>query len=42
LLSPGWNTNNLPAPVINGTQNYLLLNPTNPVQFFRLFGGSSF
>jgi Subtilase family len=42
LLSPGWNTNNLPAPVINGTQNYLLLNPTNPAQFFRLFGGSAF
>jgi hypothetical protein len=42
LLSPGWNTNNLPAPVINGAQNYLLLNPTNPAQFFRLFGGSAF
>jgi hypothetical protein len=36
LLSPDWSTNSLPASVITGQQNYLLLNATNPEQFFRL------
>jgi hypothetical protein len=36
LISPGWNTNNLPVAVITNGQNYLLLNATNAAQFFRL------
>lgn len=33
-----WSTNNLPAPSYTNQLNYLLLNATNPMQFFRLFG----
>jgi hypothetical protein len=36
LISPDWNTNGLPMPVITNTLNRLLLNATNAQQFFRL------
>jgi hypothetical protein len=38
LLSPDWNSNSIPASVITNRQNYLLLEATNPAQFFRLSG----
>jgi hypothetical protein len=38
LLSPDWGTNSLPASIITTRQNLLLLNATNPLQFFRLRG----
>ena len=31
-----WETNDIPASVVTGNQNYILLNGTNAVQFFRL------
>jgi len=37
LISPVvWTTNDLPVPVITNGSNYILLNPTNVNQFFRL------
>jgi hypothetical protein len=36
LLSGQWSTNNLPAPVIAGTNNVVTLSPTNGYEFFRL------
>jgi hypothetical protein len=38
LISPVvWNTNQFSAPIYTNSQNYLLLDPTNAAQFFRLF-----
>jgi hypothetical protein len=37
LSSPvNWSTNDLPQPVFTNNQNYILLDATNSVQFFRL------
>ncbi len=37
LASPAvWTTNNIPPQVVTNSQNYILLNATNPAQFFRL------
>jgi hypothetical protein len=36
LSAPVWSTNNLPPPTVTNNQNYILVNATNSVQFFRL------
>lgn len=36
LVSSGWSTNQLPSAIFTNGQNFLLLNPTNATQFFRL------
>jgi hypothetical protein len=37
LASPAaWTTNNIPPPILTNNQNYILLDATNPAQFFRL------
>ena len=36
LVSPNWNTNGLPAPVVTNNQNVVSLNGKNATQFFRL------